>query len=113
MIPLFAIKAATARLFDLEPSEIDGRDRTARVSHPRHVAMTLARDLTDYSYPELGRQFGGRDHTCVMRGVSRVRHMEQCRPEVRECLRRIRAALKADHMPIFKSSRATQRSAET
>jgi len=47
-------------------SDIRGSRRTRTISEPRQFAMYLARKLTDHSYPELGRLFGGKDHTTVL-----------------------------------------------
>ena len=46
--------------------------RARAVARPRQVAMYLAKQLTPRSLPEIGRKFGGRDHTTVMHAVARV-----------------------------------------
>lgn len=56
----------TAETYGVPVRELTGRRRTARVALPRKVAMFLAKKHTDASYPELGRFFGGRDHTTVL-----------------------------------------------
>ena len=49
------------------------RERRARaVARPRQIAMYLSKQLTSRSLPEIGRTFGGRDHTTVMHAVSRI-----------------------------------------
>jgi hypothetical protein len=47
--------------------------RRRSISHPRQVAMFLASELTPKSLPEIGRRFGGRDHTTVMHAIKAVR----------------------------------------
>jgi chromosomal replication initiator protein len=49
-----------------------GRDRSQRVAEPRQVAMYLMRQLTDLSLAEIGRAFGGRDHTTVIHATSKI-----------------------------------------
>ena len=46
--------------------------RARNIARPRQVAMYLAKTLTSLSYPEIGRQFGGRDHTTVMHAVRSI-----------------------------------------
>ena len=60
-----AVVDATASQFGVSPEELLARDRRPQVARARQVAMYLARELTDESLPEIGRGFGGRDHTTV------------------------------------------------
>ncbi len=53
-------------------AEIKGDKRTRPVVQSRHLAMYLARELTDTSLPKIGERFGGRDHTTVMHGVKSI-----------------------------------------
>ena len=67
-----SILEATAQQFDLRPDSLLARDRRPEVSRARKIAMYLARELTDESLPEIGRGFGGRDHTTVLHAVRSV-----------------------------------------
>ena len=59
-----------------DPGDPDLRDSRARaVARPRQVAMYLAKQLTARSLPEIGRKFGGRDHTTVMHAVRKVEEL--------------------------------------
>jgi chromosomal replication initiator protein len=49
--------------------------RTANVVRPRQVAMYLAKQLTLRSLPEIGRRFGGRDHTTVLHAVRKIENL--------------------------------------
>ncbi|MGM0557775.1 MAG: chromosomal replication initiator protein DnaA [Myxococcota bacterium] len=62
----------TARHFDISSSDIRGRRRTRAISEPRQYAMYLARKHTDHSYPQLGEQFGGKDHTTVLAAFKKM-----------------------------------------
>ncbi len=46
--------------------------RTRSVVHPRQIAMYLAKSMTPRSLPEIGRRFGGRDHTTVLHAVRKI-----------------------------------------
>jgi chromosomal replication initiator protein len=53
-----------------------GPRRSRTVARPRQVAMYLSKNLTQHSLPEIGRQFGGRDHTTVMHAVKQVTKLQ-------------------------------------
>ena len=53
-----------------------GPKRKRKISHPRFMAMTLAREVTGRSLPAIGFYFGGRDHTTVLHAIRRVRKFE-------------------------------------
>ena len=67
-----AIQQIVSEHFDLYPVEMVSRRRARRYSRPRQIAMTLARDLTPCSYPEIAREFGKRDHTTIMHAVRAI-----------------------------------------
>lgn len=66
------IKDVTAKYFDIEPSEMDSKKRTKKITQPRQVAMYLCRELTDASFPKIGESFGGRDHSTVVHACSKI-----------------------------------------
>jgi chromosomal replication initiator protein len=72
--------------FDVKVSDLKGKRRHRSVSYPRQIAMFLARKLTDQSYPEIGAQFGGKDHTTVMAAVKKIKDLEKNDPATRSCL---------------------------
>ena len=49
--------------------------RARSIARPRQIAMYLAKNLTTSSYPEIGRKFGGRDHTTIMHAVKKVEEL--------------------------------------
>ena len=67
------IQSEVCRTHNLTMAELVSDKRTRRVVAPRQLAMYLARELTDASLPQIGRAFGGRDHTTVMYAVQKVR----------------------------------------
>ena len=60
------IKTTVCHKFNLKISEIDSSKRTSKVAYPRQIAMYLCRNMTDYSYTQIGNYFGGRHYTTVM-----------------------------------------------
>lgn len=66
------IQAMVASRFHIPLREMKSARRYREVARPRQVAMYLARRLTMHSLPEIGRYFGGRDHTTVMHGIRRI-----------------------------------------
>ncbi|WP_410174825.1 chromosomal replication initiator protein DnaA [Marinicella marina] len=60
------IQKTTAQYYNVKLSELLGKSRKRSIVRPRQLAMYLAKELTDKSYPEIGELFGGRDHTTVL-----------------------------------------------
>lgn len=66
------IQKKTAEFYKLDVRDFYSPQRARRVARPRQVAMYLARKLTTRSLPEIGRRFGGRDHTTVLHACRRI-----------------------------------------
>lgn len=62
----------TAEMFGLEVDQLKSRSRTRNLVNARQIAMYVCRELTDLSYPQIGREFGGRDHTTVIHAYEKV-----------------------------------------
>ncbi len=58
--------------FRVNLAELKGDKRTQDIVYPRHVAMYLARELTDVSLPKIGAKFGGRDHSSVIHAKDKI-----------------------------------------
>ncbi len=58
--------------FDMKFSDMRAKKRNKAIAYPRQIAMYLARQLTDFSLPEIGDQFGGRDHTTVIHAYEKI-----------------------------------------
>ncbi len=63
---------STSEVFGFDPDELKGPKRQRPLVRARQVGMYLFRELTDYSYPAIGREFGDRDHTTVIHAVERI-----------------------------------------
>lgn len=66
------IQKAVASHYGVTPADICSKRRTQSVVRPRHVAMYLAKTMTTRSLPDIGRRFGGRDHSTVIHAVNKV-----------------------------------------
>jgi chromosomal replication initiator protein len=66
------IQKRTAEFYKIDLRDFHSPQRSRRVARPRQVAMYLARELTMRSLPEIGRRFGGRDHTTVLHACRRI-----------------------------------------
>lgn len=75
------IQRAVANHYDLPEEAMVSQRRGRAVAHPRQVAMFLARELTPKSLPDIGRRFGGRDHTTVMHAIRAVKARMAASPD--------------------------------
>jgi chromosomal replication initiator protein len=69
------IQRRCAEHFNIKQADMQSPRRARQVARPRQVAMYLAKQLTTRSLPEIGRKFGGRDHTTVMHAVKKVEEL--------------------------------------
>jgi chromosomal replication initiator protein len=66
------IQKKVSEYFDIRLSDMKAKKRSKIVAYPRQIAMYLARELTGHSLPEIGEQFGGRDHTTVLHAYEKI-----------------------------------------
>ncbi|MHB1139408.1 MAG: chromosomal replication initiator protein DnaA, partial [Microthrixaceae bacterium] len=67
----------TASMFGLAVDQLRGKSRTRDLVHARQVGMYVCRELTDLSYPQIGKEFGGRDHTTVIHAYDKISNLMQ------------------------------------
>ena len=80
LVSIDNIQKIVAEYFQIRTSELLSPKRSRSIARPRQIAMTLAKELTTHSLPEIGEAFGGRDHTTVLhanRKVAELRKQEQ------------------------------------
>lgn len=94
-ITIDEIQRAVCEYFRIDRSEMSSKRRARAVVRPRQVAMYIAKVMTPRSYPEIGRKFGGRDHSTVIHAVRLVEDLRQSDSEmdndVRALLRQLEA----------------------
>ncbi len=89
------IQRRVAEHYNIRLSEIIGPTRVRTIARPRQIAMYLCKTLTSRSLPEIGRRFGGRDHTTIMHGVKRVEELKTRDSAIAEDLELLRRTLEA------------------
>ena len=72
-ISLSKIKKIVADYYEIDADSITAKIRTKEIAHARQVAMFLCREMTNYSLPKIGENFGKRDHTTVMHACDKIR----------------------------------------
>ena len=71
-ITIELIQEIVAAYYSLDVKELSAKKRTRELAFPRQIAMYLCRKLTDYSLPQIGNEFGGRDHTTVLHACEKI-----------------------------------------
>jgi len=83
------IQERTAEAFGVSLDDLLSSSRAQQLAWPRHVAMYLARELTDATLPAIGRAFGGRNHTTVLHAYRRTAERIAADPEAFDAVRRL------------------------
>jgi chromosomal replication initiator protein len=87
------IQRRVAEYYNIKVSDLMSKRRSRSVARPRQVAMALAKELTTNSLPEIGKSFGGRDHTTVLHGCRKVKELLDTSAELREDYSKIHRSL--------------------
>ena len=66
------IQKCVANYYNVTVEDLKSKKRVANIAFPRHIAIYLSRQLTDESFPRIGMEFGGRDHSTVMSSCDRI-----------------------------------------
>ena len=86
LVTIDDILRRVAEVFHVKPQDLRAKTRTKAVAFPRQLAMYVARQLTSDSYAEIGRGFGGKDHTTVLHAVNKIDALLQQDPKLRRTL---------------------------
>ena len=78
------IQRTVAEYYKIKVADLLSKRRTRTVTRPRQVAMSLAKELTNHSLPEIGDAFGGRDHTTVLHACKKIVELQETDPGIRE-----------------------------
>ena len=89
LITVDNIQRVVADYYQLKMSDLLSRRRSRSVARPRQVAMSIAKELTNHSLPEIGEAFGGRDHTTVLHACRKVKELEGADREVQRDLKNL------------------------
>jgi chromosomal replication initiator protein len=86
VITMDHIQRKVAEFFGIKLSDMRAKNRTKSVAFPRQIAMYLSRQLTHASLSDIGRAFGGKDHTTVIHAVSKLQTMLQEDPKLKQTI---------------------------
>ncbi|MBE0413762.1 chromosomal replication initiator protein DnaA [Yoonia sp.] len=87
------IQRKVSEHYNIRLSDMIGPKRVRNYARPRQIAMYLSKQMTKRSLPEIGRRFGGRDHTTVMHGVRRIEELKALDSQIADDLELLRRAL--------------------
>ena len=89
------IQRKVAEHYNIRLSDMIGPKRLRTIARPRQIAMYLAKHMTTRSLPEIGRRFGGRDHTTILHGVRKVEELRATDSQLSEDLVLLRRLLES------------------
>src|SRR6202048_2825170 len=92
-ITIDAIQKAVAEQFGLRVAEIKVKSNSRVIVFPRQIAMYLAKQMTEASLPEIGRQFGGKHHTTVMHSIDKIEEQRQSDKDLNRMLNKLTETL--------------------
>lgn len=87
------IQRRVSEHYNIRLSDMIGPKRVRNYARPRQMAMYLAKKMTSRSLPEIGRRFGGRDHTTVMHGVRKIEELMTLDSQIADDLELLRRSL--------------------
>jgi chromosomal replication initiator protein len=78
------IQKTVSEYYKIRTTDLLSSKRSRSIARPRQIAMTLAKDLTKHSLPEIGNAFGGRDHTTVLHANRRIKSLREAEASIEE-----------------------------
>ena len=90
VVTLDAIQEVVAARFHIKVSEMKSKRRTKALVYPRQMAMYLCREITQQSYPEIARHFGGKDHTTIMHACRQIAKAIENNPRLQGTLEELK-----------------------
>ncbi|MGI8387682.1 chromosomal replication initiator protein DnaA [Robertmurraya sp. P23] len=94
VITIHEIQRVVGEHFNVKLEDFKAKKRTKSVAFPRQIAMYLSRELTDFSLPKIGEEFGGRDHTTVIHAHEKISKLIQTDSQFQKQLNEINELLK-------------------
>jgi len=95
LVTIDNIQKTVAEYFKIKVSELLSKRRNRSLARPRQIAMTLAKDLTSHSLPEIAEAFGGRDHTTVLHACRKIKELIASEASIAEDFRNLMRILSA------------------
>ena len=94
-ISIEAIQRAVSENFGMRVADLKQKNNSRNVVVPRQIAMYLAKQMTEASLPEIGRQFGNKHHTTVMHSISKIDEMRRTDKDLHRTLNKLQEQLNA------------------
>jgi chromosomal replication initiator protein len=94
VITILDIQKTVGELFSIRLEDFKAKKRTKSLAFPRQIAMYLSRELTDYSLPKIGEEFGGRDHTTVIHAHEKISKLLQTDAQLQRQVKELHELLK-------------------
>lgn len=95
IITIYDIQKAVGEQYNVKLDDFKAKKRTKSVAFPRQIAMYLSRELTDFSLPKIGDEFGGRDHTTVIHAHEKISKLVQTDSQLQQHIKEINNRLNA------------------
>jgi chromosomal replication initiator protein len=93
LVTIDNIQRSVAGYYKIRMSDMLSKRRNRSVARPRQVAMSLSKELTNHSLPEIGDAFGGRDHTTVMHACKQIHRLRHSSMDIQEDYKNLLRAL--------------------
>lgn len=90
------IMQVVAKFFDLKVTDLTSDKRSTTITTPRQIAMYLCREVADMSFPAIGKDFGGRDHSTVLHAYSKIKDEYDSNPDTRDLIDDIKKTLERE-----------------
>lgn len=84
LVSIDNIQKTVAEYYKIKISDLHSKRRNRSIARPRQVAMSLAKELTSHSLPEIGDAFGGRDHTTVLHACRKIQELKDTNTDINE-----------------------------
>ncbi|ULX57052.1 chromosomal replication initiator protein DnaA [Ectothiorhodosinus mongolicus] len=84
LVTIDNIQKTVAEYYKIRVSDLHSNRRSRSITRPRQLAMALSKELTNHSLPEIGKAFGGRDHTTVLHGCRKVQELRESDARINE-----------------------------
>ena len=88
------IQRIVADYYNISVEDLKSKKRGANIAGPRHIAIYLARNMTDESFPRIGMEFGGRDHSTVMNSCDKISNDIKTNEKLKEVIEELKKKIK-------------------
>lgn len=93
VVTILDIKHVVGEYYSIQLEDFSAKKRTQSIAYPRQIAMYLSRELTDFSLPKIGNEFGGRDHTTVLHAHEKISNLVKVDKQLQQEIQQIKTSL--------------------